>query len=394
MAKSMSFDKNLFSTFRELRSGKAEDSTEKSKESNSEAELFRCSYCQESSLSDEEGVMVCTNCGRESGVIISTDQEWRDNFEPGKDNPSRCGMPVNPLLPQASLGTVIEGFGNGGYCKLQKQNAMPSRERGLLKAQTIITEAGKSLNIPAPMYQNAFFLYFLLTKDMEIKRGNVRKGFMANCQYAICKRNGNDNYVCAERLSEAYGVTLKEYNKGEKLFATYCNHKFLVGENKWKENFSEKEDIMKPTNAEDLVDDACRRLHFSDIQIAEVTYIIRKIIKARLSSSSMPQTIAAGCMILYVKEKNLKVPMSKIADIFMILEATAKSAYNKFSKVKVLLFPKNEEDLISGYVGNCIPKIRLENIYTAPKRSIPKKVEVQVEEKVIRSKRGRPRKTD
>ena len=41
--------------------------------------------------------------------IIDT-PEWR-NYKDSSNNPTRCGMPTNALLPQSSLGTNISNRG-------------------------------------------------------------------------------------------------------------------------------------------------------------------------------------------------------------------------------------------------------------------------------------------
>ena len=54
----------------------------------SEMDLFTCSNCQESTLCEDEGVLVCTSCGLESGSVITSQQEWRNHSDSGKGDPS------------------------------------------------------------------------------------------------------------------------------------------------------------------------------------------------------------------------------------------------------------------------------------------------------------------
>jgi hypothetical protein len=85
----------------------------------------------------------------------------------------------------------------------------------------------------------------------------------------------------------------------------------------------------------------------------------------------MPQSIAAGCLILYVKEKKMRISVKKISTLCEVSNITADGAYKELRKVKDALFPNQRKDLVSGRVGDCRPPKRLEDIYTAPRRAIP-----------------------
>jgi len=364
----------------------------------SEMDLFTCSYCQESTLCEEDGVLVCTSCGRESGNVITAQQEWRNHSDSRKGDPSRCGMPVHPLLPQASLGTVAQGYGKQGFRRLQMQSAMPSNERALLEAIKIIKGAALELNIPMTLADKACFLYAKLIKDMKIKRGPVRKAVMANCQYAICKREDSGFYVSAEKLVKGYHIEMKKYNEGAKLFDLYSYHKThgRARCKKWDKEFSSsRKTFVKPTSPENITEDACRKLAFDDHQTAEVTYIVRQVTRLKLVSARMPQSIAAGCLILYVKARKFrganKISISQIAKICVVSDATAKNTYNELKVGKSFLLPKASQDLYSGKVGNCMPRVQLEKIYTAPQRALPKTVILPSSVTKVESNRGRPK---
>jgi transcription initiation factor TFIIIB Brf1 subunit/transcription initiation factor TFIIB len=348
-----------------------------------EMDLYVCSYCQESTLCEEDGSMVCTSCGREEGVFTTSQQEWRCHQDSNGQDQSRCGMPVHPLLPQSSLGTVVQGRGTQGFRRLQIQSAMPSDERALLDAIKIIKDAAIQVNIPATLADKACYLYSQLVKNMKIKRGPVRRALMANCQYAICKKKDYGFYICKEQLVKAYNINMNKYNEGAKYFVNYAYHKSReISEKKSENLFSESHRFVKPTEPENITEDACRKLSFSDEQIAEVTYVVRQVCRLKLASSKMPQSVAAGCLILYVKEKKLKVSLHKIAVICLVSDATAKNTYNELNIGKNFLMPKSSQELLYGKVGYCMPRKKLEDIYTAPVRVNMKKIEIFENEKM------------
>jgi transcription initiation factor TFIIIB Brf1 subunit/transcription initiation factor TFIIB len=354
----------------------------------SEFENFKCPYCQESTVSVDDGSFVCTTCGKENGVVISDKQEWR-SYTDSYDNidTSRCGMPSNPLLPQSSLGTVATG--NMKY-------AMPSHERARLDAIKWIKSAASKLDISGVLSDMACYLYVKLTENVKVKRGPVRRALMGNCQYAICKRKGTGCYVCPEKLSEAFEIKVKKFNEGSKLFAELSFYKTNCNDIKqnWDTKLTDSRlSFVKPTEPENIIRNVCEKLSFTEIDIASIIYITRNVKKLGVINSKMPQSIAAGCILLHVKEKGMKhIKINKISDFCTVSDATAKNTYNELKKYKPFLFPKKMDDLMSGGVGDCMPEIQLSKIYTAPKRALPPSIILDAEPKKINVTRGRPKK--
>ena len=371
----------------------------KSNENYYESENFNCPHCQESSLTIDEGRYVCTSsgCGKESGIVISEKQEWRSFADDNKDN-SRCGMATNPLLPQASLGTVAQGNVRSGFTRLQIQNAMPSHERSRLDAIKLIKSSAEKLSIPGVLADMACYLYVKLTENVKVKRGPGRKALMANCQYVICKKKGEGSscYVCSENLSEAYEITVKKFNEGSKLFAelsfykTNCNN----SDKTWNPKLTDsRTSFVKPTEPENIIRNVCKKLSFNDVEIASIIYITRHVKKLGIISSKMPQSIAAGCILLYVKEKNMRhIRLNKLSNFCTVSDATAKNTYNDLKKYKSFILPEKIEDLMSSEVGDCMPEKQLSKIYTAPRRAIPASIILEDNSNITNIIRGRPRK--
>ena len=78
-----------------------------------------CDQCSFSLAFSEEGFLTCTN--PKCGIIYkdTTDQsaEWRyygaDDNQSG--DPTRCGMPINPLLKESSYGCKVLCSGHTSY---------------------------------------------------------------------------------------------------------------------------------------------------------------------------------------------------------------------------------------------------------------------------------------
>ena len=85
----------------------------------STGERESCDFCSSSLLITDEGYLACTNdkCGYIYTDILDQGAEWR--FYGGDDNqgqdPTRCGMPVNPLLVESSYGCKVVCQSNTSY---------------------------------------------------------------------------------------------------------------------------------------------------------------------------------------------------------------------------------------------------------------------------------------
>ena len=172
-----------------------------------------CFNCEGDSLIYDEGIIVCENCGVDNGAMIDYQQEWR--FYGSEDtkhssDPTRCGMPINPLLPQSSLGTIILGRGFEKYRRLNNWNSMTYKERSLLKVFKNIQSKSDENNISICVVDRAKIMYKTLSEDT-IKRGKSRKGLIAACLYNSCK-DKNDSRSTKE-ISQIFNLKIKKNDK-------------------------------------------------------------------------------------------------------------------------------------------------------------------------------------
>ena len=100
-----------------------------------------CEFCEKNTLIYDDNI-VCTSCGMINTMIINNNQEWRyygSEDSKRSSDPTRCGMPINPLLPKSSLGTIINGHGYEVYRRLHKWNSITYKERSLIKVFNTIS---------------------------------------------------------------------------------------------------------------------------------------------------------------------------------------------------------------------------------------------------------------
>ena len=70
-----------------------------------------CTCCKSILLLTDEGFPVCSNkvCGILYTNIVDNSPEWRyyNAEDSGGGDPTRCGMPINPLLKESSFGCKV-----------------------------------------------------------------------------------------------------------------------------------------------------------------------------------------------------------------------------------------------------------------------------------------------
>ena len=73
--------------------------------------------CNSSNINLYENTYICDNCNTLQEKYIDNQAEWRyyGNDDSKKSDPTRCGMPVNHLLPELSLGSIISNDYNTSY---------------------------------------------------------------------------------------------------------------------------------------------------------------------------------------------------------------------------------------------------------------------------------------
>ena len=146
-------------------------------------ETTKCCEKEENMMA-EDGIVKCKCCGN-TIYNICDNPEWRfygANSSTKKTDQTRCGMPINKLLPQSSLGSTISYSSNNKTLhhirKYQQWNSMPYKERSRYKIFLEIQRNCKENHIPEKIISEAKSLYTIISTT-KISRGANRKGIIA-----------------------------------------------------------------------------------------------------------------------------------------------------------------------------------------------------------------------
>lgn len=275
-----------------------------------------------------QGVITCSKCNNTITNIMST-AEWRyyGSNDTKSSDPTRCGMPLNQLLPESSIGTSISYRGNRSHKmnklrKYQQWNGVPYKERSLLKVFEEIGRVCKKSGIPMIIINEANSLYKIVS-GTKISRGANRKGIIAACVYFSCKINKVPRST--NEVAHMFDITIPTMTKGCKKFQE------IMQLNKVDINRIHHTNTI---TIDDFIDRFCNKLELSSQDIIQIKGISKLAQLYNLVNENTPPSMAAGCIYLYIKDEKINIHKQTIADICKISEVTVNKCYKKLEPYK------------------------------------------------------------
>jgi transcription initiation factor TFIIIB Brf1 subunit/transcription initiation factor TFIIB len=189
--------------------------------------MFRDGHICPDCMSDkgitmEEEAVVCTRCGTHLGYLIDSSAEYRwFGAEDRSPDPSRVGNPLNPLLPESSLGTrILTRPGDGRAMRRIRQyhmwNIMPYRERTLWTVFEGLQVRACNAGISMAIVEEAKQLYAQVSPRC-ICRGQQKDALLAACLFESLKRH--DTPRRPADLAAIFQIDVKLITKGVKQFS-------------------------------------------------------------------------------------------------------------------------------------------------------------------------------
>ena len=269
-----------------------------------------------------DGMILCKECSNVITNIVSG-PEWRyyGANDSKSSDPTRCGMPINQVLPESSVGTSISyRGGNQSMYKIRKYqqwNGMPYKERSLLKVFQDISRLCKQEGIPEMIIKEAHVLYKIVA-GTKISRGSNRKGIIAACVYFACKINSVPRST--NEIASTFSINVTVMTKGCKKFQEIMQ--------------MNKVDINRIHNTNtvtihDFIDRFCSKLNLQEEDIIHIKDISRLAQLYNLVNDNTPPSMAAGCIYLYIKDTGIDIHKKIISDICKISEVTINKCYKK-----------------------------------------------------------------
>tara|TARA_B110000259_G_scaffold153644_2_gene173957 strand:+ start:10998 stop:11999 length:1002 start_codon:yes stop_codon:yes gene_type:complete len=299
-------------------------------------ELKKCidANCDSTEFNLEYSNYICTKCNTLQEKYIDSQAEWRyyGHEDTKTSDPTRCGMPVNDLLPELSLGSVIgnDFTSKNSYemykiRKYQRWNSTSYKERTLYGIIDNISLQASNSGISQSIIDEAKVLYKELS-EMKISRGSNRNGLIASSIYMSCKVNKVPR--SAKEIAKIFNIDVTTMTKGTKKF----------------------HDIMKTnmvcTKPEDFILRFCSKVNMENEYIDLCLYIIDKADEHSIVSESAPPSIATGTIFLVSNLCKLGITKKIISKECDISEVTINKCYKKLDKYKIYLL---NDELIEKY---------------------------------------------
>ena len=298
----------------------------------------KCDLCGEKIYLGEEGFSLCANpkCG-----IIYTDSldmgaEWR--YYGAEDNnsrdPTRCGMPINPLLEQSSYGCKVLCLGTSSYemrkiKRYTEWQSMPYREKSQYDEFQRITIMAQNAGISKCIIDEAL-KYHKKISEQKTYRGLNRDGIIAASIYIACRIQGYGR--TAKEIANIFNLDTTSATKG-------CKNAMSIINTLDAEKSDEDKTKYKNTKPIAFIDRYCSKLNINSELTKLCSFIAIKIDRNGYIPENTPHSVAAGIIYFIVQEFELNLTKRSIHNISEISEVTINKCYKKLLKLKDELIP-------------------------------------------------------
>ena len=298
-----------------------------------------CELCSSSVSISEDGFLTCTNpkCSVIYNDILDQTAEWR--YYGADDNhlsdPTRCGMPVNPLLLESSYGCKVVCNGPSSYemrkiRRYTEWQSMPYKEKSQYdEFQKIIAMANQS-GIPKIIIDDAIRYHKKISEERTF-RGLNRDGIISASIYISCRINNNPR--TAKEIATIFNLDNTSATKGCKNAVSIINQLETDMENNEKTQFCKTKPIS-------FIERYCSRLQINNDLTKLCQFIALCIEKKNLIPENTPHSIAAGIIYFITQTFHLNISKKDIHIISEISEVTINKCYKKLESMKNELIPK------------------------------------------------------
>lgn len=282
-----------------------------------------CSTCGGNHIISDDGEHLCADCHAVIGRVIEIGAEWR--FYGADDNrgddPTRCGMPTNDLLPKSSIGSVFGG--SRGYNRdsrrirmYQMWNSMPYWERTLYNVFEQLANKTANHGIHNKVLDDAKVLYKKVS-EKKISRGDNKEGLIASCIYYACLLNKVPRST--KEIARMFHIDPNVLTKGNARF----------------------QDLLKMnvecTGPDDFVCRFGSKLNMDWNDIQKCKELAKKLDDLEIVSENAPTSVAAGTLFYYCMNNDIEFTKKQIAEVCEVSEVTITKCYKKLQKYKTMI---------------------------------------------------------
>jgi transcription initiation factor TFIIIB Brf1 subunit/transcription initiation factor TFIIB len=286
-----------------------------------------------------EEMLVCKSCGEVLARPLDTSAEYRyfgSDDRHGSD-PSRVGAPLDPRLPESSLGTIILPRGGSKLSNRIRRIqswSIPYKERALLGAFERLQLAANNHGFGGSVVDDSKELYVKLNSFCD-RRGLSRDSLLASCVYTSLKRAGSPRKP--QEIGAMFSLSHATFTKAFKFFQevlAQATQKGLLSDTWTPSNLATtraSEYVEKPLSELPLTRAMMKKL------VAEARALADRAENEEPRNENTPPSLAAG-VVAYVCEKaETGIPLARIAESCKVSLATLQKCLRR---LQVILDPK------------------------------------------------------
>jgi transcription initiation factor TFIIB len=305
-----------------------------------------CDACGTIVSVTDEGFTACSNpsCSIIYKDVLDHTAEWRyygaDSSQ--LSDPTRCGMPVNPLLVESSYGCKVLCDGPSTYemrkiRRYSEWQAMPYREKAQYDEFQRITIVAHNNEIPKIIIDESLRHHKRISEHKTF-RGLNRDGVIAASVYVACRIHNCPR--TAKEIATIFSLDITSATRGCK------NALVIINELECDMVNSDKTAFCKTTpNA--FIERYCSRLNMNTELTQVCLFVASRIEKRQLIPENTPHSIAAGIVYFIAQTCGLNISKRDVNRVSEISEVTINKCFKKLDAHLNDLIPKS---IISKYI--------------------------------------------
>jgi len=292
-----------------------------------------CERCEHILAFSDEGFLTCTNnkCGIIYKDLVDHSAEWR--YYGADDNqtsdPTRCGMPINPLLEESSYGCKVLCNGAMSYemrkiRRYTEWQSMPYKEKSQYDEFQIITTMAQNAGIPKMIIDDAILYHKKISEYETTFRGDNRDAILAASIYIAYRIN---NYPrTAKEIASIFHLDATSATKG-------CKNALSIINNLEKDMNNNDKTMFYKTKPESFIERYCSKLNINNELTKLCQFISMKIEKLDIMPENTPPSIAAGVVYFIAQLCKLNISKKEIKNVSETSEVTINKCYKKLEKI-------------------------------------------------------------
>jgi len=301
----------------------------------------KCEICMSNLAFSEDNFLTCTNtnCGIIYKDILDHSAEWRfyGEEDSSASDPSRCGMPINPLLQESSFGCKVMNYGACSYNmrkvrRYTEWQSMPYKEKSQYNDFQTISIMARNANIPQIIIGTAMEYYKKITDTNPSLRGSNREGLLAGSIYLSCKKHGFPRDTT--EIANIFHIDLSNATKG-------CKYAMTIITSIESDLDENEKTQWKKTTTNDFVDRYCTQLNLSALFTKLCSFVSIVIEQKKLVIANTSNATCAGIIYLVSCVFNLNISKKEIKRVTQISEVTITKCYNELNAHLDELIPKS-----------------------------------------------------